>query len=711
MNRIRKQISRGLAVLLAVLAVSVNTTGSTALAAAAEVVFTDRVAPFNVSPGSTITVNVPVKAINGNIENPVIDLDRGDAPISVTSDFKLYREGYASDIINISQFEKTYVKFDITIADTALAKTYKTYLSFQYVYSHFDDMGNYVQTVEPCKMKTAIEFNVTGEKGAPAISVMDLKVDKKTLYPKDSFNITATVKNVGESAAKDVAIFVDGYGADGILPGYTTQKKNVGTMTAGQSISLRYPVSASEAATEGVKTLTVHVTYTNAAGEKKEETGSVFVTVKKKAEDNNTNANLLIKDVKQSPSVPMANGKLTLTYLLVNRGNTDAVSVKITPTNLTSANFSPSKAEPYKFIKMIKPGEEKKITMHFTVADKAAEGLNEIDVAITYKDKDGKDIDGGTSKLYVLNVKNPQDPVVGVPKLIVSSFDVGTEDLKAGKTFKFSFDIFNTHSSLSADNIKFTLSSEENVFSVASGSNSSYIKQIKPGETVHREIELRIKPDSVTKSYPLKIDFEYEYEGMQKLENEISTGLKVNETLNLQVLENSRPTISNIIVGTWDAPQTGVAGNMSFDFYNMGKSKLYNVMAKIDSTDFTPTQQTIFIGNVEAGAGSTYDVEITPNVENMDGKGVLVVTYEDSNGTSYDVKTDFSAFVNGAVIDTGGIDMGPLPENPTSQKKDILPIWAFVLIQVVIFFAGLLIVRKIIITVYKKKLRKTEEDI
>ena len=51
------------------------------------------------------------------------------------------------------------------------------------------------------------------------------------------------------------------------------------------------------------------------------------------------------------------------------------------------------------------------------------------------------------------------------------------------------------------------------------------------------------------------------------------------------------------------------------------------------------------------------------------------------------------------------VDIPVVPE----AKKAILPTWAFVVIQVVVFVIAIVIARKVVISLHKRKLRKEEE--
>ena len=84
------------------------------------------------------------------------------------------------------------------------------------------------------------------------------------------------------------------------------------------------------------------------------------------------------------------------------------------------------------------------------------------------------------------------------------------------------------------------------------------------------------------------------------------------------------------------------------------------------------------------------------------GKGVLTISYEDSNGNVNSYDTDFESMVSATNPDE-------TPDTPTDQlpvdegPKDIIPLWAFICGNVVIFIVGALVARNVAIKKYKKK--------
>jgi hypothetical protein len=143
----------------------------------------------------------------------------------------------------------------------------------------------------------------------------------------------------------------------------------------------------------------------------------------------------------------------------------------------------------------------------------------------------------------------------------------------------------------------------------------------------------------------------------------------------------------------------------------MGKSPLNNVSVTVEG-DFTQTNGNMyFIGNVAEGSSTYAEFEVIPNMEGT-SKGVLHVTFEDSNGDPVEVTKEFEAPVMPAgnvVPGVGGGDAGEV-FNPTvpQVKKEIVPMWLFIVIQVIVFILFIPITRKIIISIYKSKLRKKE---
>ncbi|BCN32441.1 COG1361 S-layer family protein [Anaeromicropila herbilytica] len=525
------------------------------------------------------------------------------------------------------------------------------------------------------------------------------------------FNFIVSLRNKGAAKAKAIKVAVtNGYSSEGLIPNYTTEKITASDLSSGGKTKIKIPMIVSKTATSGVKTLALEISYTDSAGNDYTVKSNVYLEVA--AADGvaaDGKPNLIISDVIQSPSAPQAGANASVTYTIQNKSKVDIKEMKIAATNLTNANFSPTTSEPYTYVESLKAGQKKQITMQLEVSKSIPEGLNDLDVSLAYKIASGKEYTD-TAKLYIRDVVNDLGAQKSKPKLIISKFSTGKGNLVAGKTFKFKFAINNTNRNISANNIKVTISSADNVFSIINGSNTFYIPTIKAGDTVEKTVQLKIKSDSVTKAYPIEVKFEYDYVGLEKVKTSsgVSDSVIESETLNIPVLENARPVVNNIAVGTNGPATVNMPTTLNFEFYNMGRSTLNNVMARVKG-DFTATSNMIYIGNVEAGSSDMQEIEVTPTVEGQ-SKGVLVISYEDSNGDTIDKEFPFEATIQGATpMDNTGMTDMPIVNKPTA-KKPIVKTWMFVLIQLVIVAGGIPIARKTTIGLYKKKLRKQEEE-
>ncbi|NLK27164.1 MAG: hypothetical protein GX306_02285, partial [Clostridiales bacterium] len=284
--------------------------------------------------------------------------------------------------------------------------------------------------------------------------------------------------------------------------------------------------------------------------------------------------------------------------------------------------------------------------------------------------------------------------------------------LRAGSTFNFIFDIHNTHSSVAAKNITVTVAQADNIFSPTQGSNSFFISRIEAGETVQKSLELKVKADATTKAYPLKLTIEYEYDGIEANPTTGEVGETRVEELNLQAVENSRPVVDYVNVYSWDGSViVGNPATLSFEFYNMGKSPLNNVIVTVDGDFMKADGNMYFIGTVEAGSASFVEFDVIPNVEGT-AKGILHITFEDSNGDEINFDKDFETMVQGAMEWDPSMDPGFGEEvfNPdlVEGKKEILPMWQFIILLVAIVIIFVPVSRKVIIQIYKAKLRKEE---
>ncbi len=540
---------------------------------------------------------------------------------------------------------------------------------------------------------------------SPKLIVDEVK-GPDSLDPGDKFKLKLNLQNIGGVTATDVVVSIDstsidatgilkGYYADGITTADTVDLDEIKTVTI--------PLSVSKYATGGLKTIKLVVTYSDGKGNSYTLTNNAYVDVKATATSGS--ADIVISNVTQTPLQPKAGQKVVVTFNVKNKGPVTIKDLKVATEGLTSATFIPVLSQPYQYFEELKSGKTVQVKVPLIVSEDIVEGVNNITIKYSYNGGEG------TATIPVLNVQN--DSTISKPKIIVSKYNTDLDELRAGSTFNFTFDLYNTNSKVEAKNITVTIVQADNIFSVTQGSNSFFIERIKPGETVSKTIEMKVKSDATTKAYPLDITIDYEYDGAKPNPTTGEIGESKTQKLNLQAVENARPVVDNVNVYSWDGNLTvGNTAYLSFEFYNMGKSQLNNVIAKVEG-DYTKSDGNMkFIGNVAAGTSSFVEVEVIPNVEGT-ANGVLKISYEDSNGDTVEFTKEFSQEIMSAgVIDPGmpGDGSGEVFNPAPVAKAPIMQVWLFVLMQVVIFAIAVPVTRKVIISAYKAKLRKKEEE-
>ncbi len=552
-----------------------------------------------------------------------------------------------------------------------------------------------------------IYVDVKKDGSAPEL-VIDQISYNKTLEPGAKVNLNAVIKNAGSFTAENLTIKMDDAtnSDDGFYKDYITESIYVGSVKADKTIKASIPMYVSKKATGGRKKVNLILDYEDENGNPYTSTITIYPEVIGGSVTDESP--LVLNNVTQSPESPAAGDSMQVSFELQNKSQSDITEIKLALQGLDGTTFIPKNSEPYIYVDKIEAGKTKKISIPLTISDSIPEGMSNLTVKYTYAGNPA----GETVMIPVRNIQNDLGSN-SMPKLIISKYTADVEELRAGSTFNFTFDIYNTNSSVSAKNITVTLKQAESIFSVTQGSNSFFINKIAPGETVQQTVEMKVKSDASTKAYELEVIIEYEYDGIKPNPETGVIGQTRTEKLNLQVVENSRPVVDYVNVYSWDGNVTlGNPATLSFEFYNMGKSPLNNVIATVDG-DFTKSDGNMFfLGNVAAGSSSYAEFDVIPNMEGT-AKGVLHISFEDSNGDKIEFTKDFETQVMSATTFEPGMPGGDIdvfnPEVPVA-KKEIIPVWLFVIIQIVIFAAFIPITRKIVISVYKARLRKQEQN-
>lgn len=656
-------------------------------------------------PGQKKHMILPIRAINSYMHSAFvsIDVDKG-APFTVTN-MLLSEKGDGVPTFGVSNYGNTYVEFDITVRETAHIGSYPIIITVSALNQN---------TGEKYPLTLEMDFSIIKELTPAQISLSDVSV--RDAQVGSDTKMIFRLRNDGEISALNTyvsASYGEGESSTGIIPLYETPKIKIGDLTEGKDDYMSLPIRILPTAEAGLKTVSLNLEYKDVDGEAYTISHDIFVDVTKK--DNAPS--IVVEDIIVK-GILEPNNNVTVVATLNNDGETTAkdIYVKI---DETSEGFGPSGLIKNYFTENLWIGsvasEGKRNTeIPLKISNHATGGIKTINIIISYKDEEGTAYETKATIYPDVIAPDEDEEQVSKPKLIVSKYSTDTEELRAGSVFNFSFDLTNTHESVGAKNITITVSQEEGIFTPTQGSNSFFIQRIAAGDTSQNTLEMKVKADTMTKAYPIKLTVEYEYDGIKA---NPATG-NIGETeiieLSLQAVENSRPVVDYVNVYSWDG--NVVVGNpatLAFEFYNMGKSPLNNVIATVDGDFMKSDGNMYFIGNVAQGSASYVEFDVMPNIEGM-AKGTVKITFEDSNGDEIEFIKEFESMVSSPIpfdpgMEPGGVDDVFNPDE-VQGKKEILPMWLFIVILIAIFVIFVPVSKKIIIGIYKNRIHSKESD-
>ncbi len=217
-----------------------------------------------------------------------------------------------------------------------------------------------------------------------------------------------------------------------------------------------------------------------------------------------------------------------------------------------------------------------------------------------------------------------------VPQIIITNYNYGDSAVVANEVFTLTMVLKNTNSSQTLRNIKVSLNAEEGVFIPHNTSNSFFIDSIGPSGSVTKTIELMTKPDAPEKTIPISVDMSYE--------DSKGNPISVKDSISVPVVQQRRLVIDDI--NPTDAFFVGQQGNISVQYYNLGKNTLNNLVISAEG-DFTFPQSTkMFVGKFDGGKSDFYDLQLIPTHEG-EASGKVIFTFEDSNGKEIVVEKEF----------------------------------------------------------------------
>lgn len=513
-----------------------------------------------------------------------------------------------------------------------------------------------------------------------------------TVNAGDTLTLDLTLRNTSTNSASSIVITPSLNDIPLVYerPIIVTLEKS---LRGGKDIGVNFSFKVSDNAKSGVYAIPFKIQYNNIRDEAFTTEQNIYFKVDKE----NIPPIITADNVKTSIDVIGPNSDFKFYFDINNIGDLNAKDMRVSLTGLSKDEFIVSDSNDLKYVGTVNAKSSYTACFDLRASKSITSGTHAINVSVSYTDSYGEKT-SVEKTLYLTNVSSTNvaddGTASGTPKVMISSYSTNPKSIKAGDSLVFAFNFTNTNNSKTIKNMKITVNSEDGAFMIAKGSNTFYIETMGPKSTLSKSIELNVKQDLTSKSYPINISFDYE--------DSNGTNYASNEVINLPVTEYSKLVINGVYVSE---AYVGGNTNLSFDYINMGKATVSNLTASVEG-DYTSVQSINYIGNLNAGSSDYYDLEVSPTKEG-ENNGVLVLSFEDSSGKIIEVRKEFQGYGMAQNI-PGGDDypVDPTPVTPVEPAKEPVSVWVIIGSSIGALLVSFIITKIIATKIFTKKLEK-----
>jgi len=233
----------------------------------------------------------------------------------------------------------------------------------------------------------------------------------------------------------------------------------------------------------------------------------------------------------------------------------------------------------------------------------------------------------------------------GVPKVIIGEYTIDPVVVRAGEEFVLNVGFLNTHKEKNVSNFKANLmiteQGEDNtgsVFTPIGGSNTFFIDQMDPGQTVSKMIRMYTIPSATPKTYEVSMNMEYE--------DDDGAAISATEYLGIPVEQVTKLDIADVEM---EMVEVGMEGDLTAQIFNKGKTIISNVEITTSGEGFDVIDNKQIIGRLDIGQLEYYEPTIIPNEEGI-LHGVINIEFEDVTGKVQNIAEEFEFEVMAAYV-------------------------------------------------------------
>lgn len=567
----------------------------------------------------------------------------------------------------INGTETNDITFDISILRNAPEGLYAMKLNYDFNNAYNDHFST----------SETVYIRVKNDNLNPKLTVDGISV-KDSAAASGVIDLDLKVKNLGNLPAKDVKVTLRGLKSGGFTAYNSTDVKYANKIGGGSFATVSYQLLAPASGAAGGNELSVRLDYTDGAGNTYTEENQIFVPV---GEGEASKPDILFDKIIAPTAAMQPGNDFDVVLDLKNNGGA-ARNIKVM---LSAEQSIIIKSMNPVYVENLSASSVKQVSFKMFATDEAPTRNYPVSLNLEYEDSSG--VKYNTSQYVGIYVENETGKTV--PRIIIDNYSMDPFPVNAGEDFNLKMSFLNTSKTVDVSNIKVTVTSDDGTFTPTDSGNTFYVEGISRNQRVERELLLHVKPDAEQKSYMLSVSFEYE--------DDKGNPFTAKETMSVRVLQNPR-----LVTGDLNfMPETYVGQPVSIylDFYNMGKSTLYNLMIKVEG-DFQGQGLSYYVGNFEPGRTDFFDASfsaMTPGEQ----KGNILFSFEDANGKINEIRKEFTLNVMEMpsmepVLDENGMPMGkdmfpgmdgkmPGGAKKTSILYYVIPAVAVLVVGVVLF--------------------------
>ena len=555
---------------------------------------------------------------------------------------------------------------------------------------------SYVSGSEELTESSEESFTMFGARGTGGVPMpkMTLKTLDDPITAGQRYKYYLVVENCGGVDMENIRLKMSG--SDSIILINATDTAYADKIEAGKTKSFLVHFQTSADMTNPNQSISAELTYSYISGGKNEQATETAV-LSIDASVSGAPVVRIYGDPKNSSIKP--NTEYSYTVTIRNFGDISVKDMYIDFTPSDSIYFLDGTE--YAQVPVIKAGESAEVTIKFRTTGSISSMKQTITAAMNYSYGMSAAANHGEAQgAITLIASGASEGGTGAPNIIISSYDIGADQIAAGDTFNLDFDFGNTSVDTAVENIVLTVNAGGDL-NIYGGANTFFFPSLAAAGSLHETVALRALPTAQTGTSQVSISFKYDY-----LEGGNRTTTTCEQTIFVPVYQPDKMTFSV------QTPTGQVfAGNEAYinvSYMNKGRCDISNVKAEIIG-DVGALSTSKVIGNVAPGASNSFDFIVTPY---MSGECAFTIlfTYDDANMDEVSREVPVSFMVEEMQwTDPGFIDDPGTIEEPTEEGGGFP--WIILWIGIGVVVVGGVITIICVVRHKKKKKKLSEADI